>query len=177
MNEKLTLNVKFRTKDVLRYNLSVARKSVVNCIVMLIGIGSIVYVLWRLFLTNERLDVFIAHNIVFILVAVLIFSMIPGRVWKITASQMQLPAYANGVTYIFSKENLVLKIDLEREIIDWSVFIKILETRHDFRLYVNKVSAQIIPKHNLNPEQLKQLRQILKEAVGDRATLLDKKVS
>lgn len=179
MNENLALDIKFKTKDVLRYNISVARKSIVNCIVMLIGIGTLIYVFCKLLITNERLDIFLAHHIVFIVVAILIFVMIPGRVWKITLSQMQLPAYAYGVTYIFSKEAIILKIGegskAESETIDWTVFVKIIETRDDFRFYVNQVSAQIIPKHNLSKVQLNDLRQLIKEVAGDRAILLDEK--
>lgn len=179
MKENLALDIKFKTKDVLRYNISVAKKSIVNCIVMLIGIGTLIYLFWKLLITNERLDIFLAHHVVLIVVAILIFVMVPGRVWKITLSQMQLPAYAYGVTYIFSKDAIVLKIgegtNAESESIDWAVFVKIIETRYDFRFYVNQVSAQIIPKHNLTKVQLSQLRQLIKEVAGDRAILLDEK--
>lgn len=171
----MELDVKFKVQDVLRYNISVARKSIVNCIVMLIGIGTVIYFFYKICTTNERLDIFLAHHMVLLVVIVLIFVMIPGRIWKITIAQMQLPAFAYGVTYLFTKDNIVLKIGEESEAIDWKTFVKIVETNHDFRFYVNKVSAQIIPKHNLSATELRQLRQIIKAVASDRAVMQDEK--
>ena len=48
-NTLLSLDVKFKVKDVLRYNLSVARKNIVNCIVMAFGLGVLVYFFYKMF--------------------------------------------------------------------------------------------------------------------------------
>jgi len=164
----LTLDVKFKVKDVLRYNVSVAKKSKVNCVVSLFGIGVLIYFFYGLFTSGERMDIFFARHIVWLVVPILIFMMIPWKVWKITVSQMQQPAFAYGVQYIFSNENIVLDIGEASEEMKWDVFVKILETKNDFRFYVNAISAQIIPKHNMNEEQLNTLRKIIKEAAPDR---------
>lgn len=175
MNEQkdtvLSLPIKFKFKDVLRYNISVASKNIVNCIVMAIGIGVLVYFFYKMFTTGERIDVFIANHIVLCLVPVLIFVMIPWRVWKITASQMQQPAFAYGVTYTFSADHIVLDIGDASEEMTWDVFVKIVETKHDFRFYVNAISAQIIPKHNMTKEQLQVLKKIIGETASNRSQL------
>lgn len=164
-NERtLELDVKFKIKDVLRYNMSVAGKNIVNQIVLGIGALSLIYFFYRMFTTTERVDTYIAQNIIFLIVPVLIFMMIPWRVWKITVSQMQTPAFSGGVTYVFSIAHIVLDLGGESEEIPWDAFVKIVETKKDFRLYVNQVSAQIIPKHNMTQEELTELKAIMKEA-------------
>ena len=171
INTLLSLDVKFKVKDVLRYNLSVARKNIVNCIVMAFGLGVLVYFFYKMFTTGERIDIFFARHIVLLIVPLLVFLMIPWRVWKITLTQMQQPAFAYGVTYTFSKEHIVLDTGEASEEVAWDVFMKIVETKHDFRLYDNPISAQIIPKHNMNGEQLQALRNIIREVAPDRSQL------
>lgn len=160
----LSLDVKFKFKDVLRYNTSVALKNIVNDIVLGIGVAVLIFFFYKMFTTSERLDIFISRNITLLLVPILIFVLIPWRVWQITASQMQLPAFAYGVKYVFSKEHIVLDIGEASEEMPWDLFVSIVETNHDFRFYVNKISAQIIPKHNMTKEQLETLREMIKTA-------------
>lgn len=175
MNEQKTLSlpleVKFKVKDVLRYNVSVARKNLVNCLVMLLGIGVLGYFFYRMAITNERLDIFLTKNLALLIVPLLVFMMLPWRVWKITATQMQQPAFAYGVQYNFSKEGILLDIGEASDEMSWELFVKIVESKHDFRFYINKVSAQIIPKHNMDEAQIQLLRQIIREAAPERCQL------
>ncbi len=167
----LSLDVKFKVKDVLRYNLSVAGKNIVNCIVLGIGALVLIFFFYKMFTSSERVDVFIAKNVMLLIVPVLIFVMIPWRVWQITLSQMQQPAFAYGVNYTFSKENIVLDIGEASEAMPWDLFVKIVETKHDFRFYINQISAQIIPKHNMTPEQLQLLKEMIGEVAPTRSQL------
>lgn len=167
----LSLDVKFKVKDVLRYNLSVARKNIVNCIVLGLGGFVLIYFFYRMFTTPERLDVFIAKNVMLLVVPLLIFIMIPWKVWQITLSQMQQPAFAYGVNYTFSKEHILLDIGEASEEMPWDLFVKIVETKHDFRFYINNISAQIIPKHNMTAEELEVLKVMIKEAAPNRCQL------
>lgn len=167
----LSLDVKFKVKDVLRYNLSVARKNIVNCMVLGLGGFVLIYFFYRMFTTPERLDVFIAKNVMLLVVPLLIFIMIPWRVWQITLSQMQQPAFAYGVNYTFSKEHILLDIGDASEEMPWDLFVKIVETKHDFRFYINDISAQIIPKHNMTAEELDILKVMIKEAAPNRCQL------
>lgn len=167
----LSLDVKFKVKDVLRYNLSVARKNIVNCIVLGLGGFVLIYFFYRMFTTPERLDVFIAKNVMLLVVPLLIFIMIPWKVWQITLSQMQQPAFAYGVNYTFSKEHILLDIGEASEEMPWDLFVKIVETKHDFRFYINNISAQIIPKHNMTAEELEVLKVMIKEVAPNRCQL------
>lgn len=167
----LSLDVKFKIKDVLRYNMSVAMKNVVNQLVLGVGVLTVIYFFYKMAVTPERLDVFIAKNIVLLLVPILIFVMIPWRVWNITLVQMQTPAFNRGVHYCFKQESILLDIGEGSEEMPWDLFIKVVEKKHDFRFYVNNISAQIIPKHNMNGQQLEELRTIIKEAASDRSEL------
>lgn len=167
----LPLDIKFKVKDVLRYNLSVARKNIVNCIVLGLGGLVLIYFFYKMFTTPERLDVFIAKNVMLLVVPLLIFMMIPWKVWQITLAQMQQPAFAYGVNYTFSKEHILLDIGEASEEMPWDLFVKIVETKHDFRFYINNISAQIIPKHNMTAEELEILKIMIKEAAPDRCQL------
>lgn len=167
----LSLDVKFKVKDVLRYNLSVARKNIVNCMVLGLGGFVLIYFFYRMFITPERLDVFIAKNVMLLVVPLLIFIMIPWRVWQITLSQMQQPAFAYGVNYTFSKEHILLDIGDASEEMPWDLFVKVVETKHDFRFYINDISAQIIPKHNMTAEELDILKVMIKEVAPNRCQL------
>ena len=172
-NEKeLTLDVKFKVKDVLRYNMSVALKSLLNKIVMLIGILVVVYFFYKMFTAEVGWDVYISQNIIILLVPILIFALIPWRVWQVTISQMQMKHFAYGVTYVFTKESVSLDIGEEQDTVSWDAFVKVVETRHDFRLYMNAISAQIIPKHNLNKTQIEAFREIIKSAKAPEAYTL-----
>ena len=167
----LSLDIKFKVKDVLRYNLSVARKNIVNCIVLGLGGLVLIYFFYKMFTTPERLDVFVAKNVMLLVVPLLIFVMIPWKVWQITLSQMQQPAFAYGVNYTFSTEHILLDIGEASEEMSWDLFVKIIETKHDFRFYINEISAQIIPKHNMSAEELQILKAIIKEAAPNRCQL------
>ncbi|QEH68838.1 YcxB family protein [Cellulosilyticum sp. ST5] len=160
----LSLDVKFKFKDVLRYNTSVAIKNIVNDIVLGIGLAVLIFFFYKMCTTTERLDIFISKNITLLLVPILIFVLIPWRVWQVTASQMQMPAFAYGVKYVFSEKHILLDIGEASEEMSWDLFVNIVETKYDFRFYVNKVSAQIIPKHNLTDDQLSILRTMIKTA-------------
>lgn len=167
----LSLGVKFKVKDVLRYNMSVAMKNVVNELVLAVGAFSLIFFFYKMVKVGERFDVFIAKNIVFLIVPALIFMMIPWRVWKITLTQMQSPAFSGGVHYTFRTSGILLDLGEASEDMPWDAFVKIVEKKHDFRFYVNKVSAQIIPKHNMDQAQLEMLRSIIKEAAPERCEL------
>lgn len=174
MNQEkaLKLDVKFKVKDVLRYNMSVALKSVLNKILLVIGGAVIIYFLYQMFTTPVGWDVYLSKNIFILLVPILIFALIPWRVWQVTVSQMQMKQFAYGVTYTFTKDNITLDLGDDSDTVSWDVFVKVVETKHDFRLYMNTVSAQIIPKHNLNEEQTRNFREIIKLAKQPEAYIL-----
>ncbi len=155
-NEALSIDVQFKARDILRYNMSVALKNILNKLLMIIGSLVVVYFIYQMFTANEGWDV--------LLVPILIFILIPWRVWQVTLTQMQMKQFAYGVTYIFTNESVTLDIGEEQDTVSWDAFIKVVETKHDFRLYMTAISAQIIPKHNLTREEMQSLREIIKSA-------------
>lgn len=163
-NQELKLDVKFKVKDVLRYNMSVAWKNVLNKILMIVGVLVLVYFIYQMFTTSVGWDVYLSQHIIILLVPILIFALIPWRVWQVTVTQMQMKHFAYGVTYTFTKEGVTLDLGEDKDTVSWDVFVKVVETKHDFRLYMNVVSAQIIPKHNLTNEEVQQFRSIIKNA-------------
>lgn len=163
--KELTAKINFKINDVWRFNLSVAMKNIVNVITMVIGLGVFVLFFYRMFTSEVSIDVFISKNVMLLIIPILIFALIPWRVWQITLHQMQMPAFAEGVTYTFENEGVTLDTGEAREQVKWDIFASVVETKNDFRFYVNAISAQIIPKHNLSIEQQQLLKEIIKEAM------------
>ena len=174
-NRQLAVDIKFKVRDILRYNMWVALKSTVNKIMICLGIiigGVYVY---KLFNRTVALDIFIANNILLLLVPGMIFLLIPWRVWKITLSQMQMPAFAFGVKYTFTSDKIILDLGNTKDEMSWDLFIEIIETKKDLRFFVDPVRAQLIPKHNLTKEQLDLLKHIAVHACKSGICKFDKK--
>ncbi len=165
-NQSLTVDVKFKLQDILRYNMAIAWKSLANKIVCLIGIGLLIYYFYKMANRDVALDTFITQNVLYIMVPILIFVLIPWRVWKVTLTQMQVPAFAYGVTYVFTPESITLDLGEAKDEMPWTTFISIVETKKDFRFFVDGVRAQLLPKHNLNAEQLACFKKIAQEATA-----------
>ncbi|WP_054742870.1 YcxB family protein [Cellulosilyticum ruminicola] len=163
-NKELTVDVQFKVKDILRYNMSVALKNILNKILMIVGSLVIVYFIYQMSTASEGWDVYLSQHIFVLLVPILIFVLIPWRVWQVTLTQMQMKQFAYGVTYIFTNKSVTLDIGEDQDTVSWDAFIKVVETKNDFRLYMTVISAQIIPKHNLTSEEIGALREMIKEA-------------
>lgn len=165
-DEELVVNVKFKVADILRYNASVAWKSLANKIVLALGVLLVIFYIYKWVNRTVDLDVFIAQNVLFIMVPVLIFILIPWRVWKVTLGQLQIPAFAYGVTYSISKEKIAIEIEGAKEEVSWEAFIKVMETKKDFRLFADPVQAQLLPKHNFTQVQIETFKKIATEAMS-----------
>jgi hypothetical protein len=162
--EELMIDVKFKVADVLRYNMSVALKSIANKLALLIGGILFGFFIYKLFNRDIPLDLFIVQNIMLIVIPGIIFIMIPWRTWQVTLAQMQLPAFAFGVTYTFSQHKITLDVGESKEEMPWDLFIQIKETKNDFRFFVDTVRAQLIPKHNFSKEELGVFKRIAAQA-------------
>ncbi len=165
--KELLANVRFKVKDVLRYNMSIAFRSLKNKVILLAGVVLLGVYFYKLFTRTIALDLFVANNIILLLVPVMIFLLIPWRVWKITLMQMQTPAFAGGVIYTFLLDKIILDVGTMKDEIKWDLFVRIVETKKDLRFFVDEVQAQLIPKHNLTPKQLKCLKDIAKKATQE----------
>lgn len=166
-DQELTVYVSFKIRDVLRYNMWVMFRSIVNKVVLLIGVVLIGIFIYNISNREISLDLFIAQNIMLLFIPVMIFLLIPWRVWKITISQMQIPAFAFGVTYTFLSDKIILDTGEVKDEIAWDTFIKITETKNDFRFFVDAIRAQLIPKHNLTKEEIILFKSIAVKAAKE----------
>lgn len=163
-NEQLAIDVKLQIKDVLRYNMYIAYKSWFSKIVLVVGVLLCGWMLYRVSITTQRLDIFISENILMIMLAIFILIATPLKVWRITAAQMQSPIFSGVSHYGFSKEGIYIRINELEDTVQWETYSYIQETKKDFRFFVDKVQAQIIPKHNMTKEQVEVLRKLIREA-------------
>ncbi len=166
MNETktLALDVKFQIKDIWRYNMYIGYRSVLSRLIVIAGLTLVAWLIYSGINREVTLDVFLSQNILYIMIAVLLLVTKIWRIWTITAMQMQSPIFAGKTQYIFSAESIYMKVNELEDTVSWETYAKIVETKHDFRLFVDEVQAQIIPKHNMTKEQMEQFKTIIKAA-------------
>lgn len=159
------IDVKLKVSDVWRYNLHIAYKSWFSKLVLVAGVALLGWIVYKFFNRGTMpWDIFISQNIIFIMLPVFILIATPWKVWNITASQMQSPIFANGAKYIFYPDKIYIKAGELQDEVPWETYIRIIETSKDFRLFVDKVQAQIIPKHSMTEQQIAALKELIKEA-------------
>lgn len=160
----IDIEVKLKVADVLRYNMHIAYKSVFSKFIVLIGVGLLGLLAYKFMTRIDPIDLFISQNILFIMLPIFILVATPWKVWNITASQMQSPIFANGTKYIFYSDKIYIKVGELEDEVPWTTYVRIVETGKDFRFFVDKVQAQIVPKHNMTDKQINELRELIKEA-------------
>lgn len=163
-HEYVDINTKLKISDVLRYNMHIAYRSVFNKLIFLIGIGLVGYMVYKFMTRTTPVDLFISQNILFIMLPIFILIATPWKVWNITASQMQSPIFSEGAKYIFYPDKIYIKAGELEDEVPWATYIRIVETKKDFRFFVDKVQAQIIPKHNMTSGQITRLKELIKAA-------------
>ncbi|ONI40406.1 hypothetical protein AN639_12775 [Candidatus Epulonipiscium fishelsonii] len=164
MEDILEVKVKLKVSDVFRYNMYVGYRGLLNKIFLFIGFILAGYVVYKFGIRQVSIGVFASQNIVWIILSVFMLIGKPLKIWKITAIQMQSPIFASTSIYIFQKEHIYIELADLKDTVPWETYSKIIETKKDFRLFVNPVQAQIIPKHVMNNEQIDKLREIIKQA-------------
>ncbi|MGL4361795.1 MAG: YcxB family protein [Cellulosilyticaceae bacterium] len=162
--KQVKVDVRLHVKDVYRYNMYVAYQSKISKGILSVGVILGIWMLYSMITTEQRLDLFLSENIIWIVAAGFALVATPLKVWGITAQQMQSPIFSGTSNYIFQKENITLKVNDMEDIVPWETYQMIVETKNDFRFFVDKVQAQIIPKHNMTAETIQELREIIREA-------------
>ena len=165
--KELKLDVKMKVSDVWRYNVWVAYRTVFSKVLVAIGFGILGWFLYKLATNTGRLDLFFADNIIWLILIFFILLAKPFKIWNITATQMQSPVFSGTTNYVFSKENIYLKVGELEDTVSWDTYIRIIETKKDFRFFVDAVQAQIIPKHNMSKEQIQALKTLIKETKSE----------
>ncbi|OON96934.1 MAG: hypothetical protein ATN32_05975 [Candidatus Epulonipiscium fishelsonii] len=162
--DQLEVKVKLKVADVFRYNMYIGYRGLLNKIFLAIGFVLAGYIIYKFGIRQTSVAVFASQNIVWIVLSVFMLIGKPLKIWKITAIQMQLPVFSGISTYIFKKESIYIEVGDLKDTVPWETYSKIIETKKDFRLFVNHVQAQIIPKHLMNSDQINKLREIIKQA-------------
>ena len=162
--ESLDIKVQLRIKDVLRYNMFVAYRSWVSKLILCVGIGVWIWLIYKIVTSPLRFDIFLSHNIMFIMLGIFIVLATPMKVWRITATQMQSPIFSGVSEYCFSEASIFIRINELEDTVSWNTYSFIRETKHDFRFFVDPVQAQIIPKHCMTAEEMCMLRALIKDA-------------
>lgn len=172
--KSVAVEVKLKLKDVLRYNMFVAYRSVFSKVMTGVGVALLVYFFYKLANRTVTLDLFIATNFLWIMLPVLLLVVKPWKVWTITATQMQSPIFSGTSKYCFSQEGISLKVGDLEDTVPWETYIKIVETKNDFRFFVDQVQAQIIPKHNMTQDQIAGLKVVIKASNPESIYVLKK---
>lgn len=159
---ELAVKVKMKISDVLRYNLWVGYRTLFSKILVIVGLGIVAWLGYKFTQNAGRIDLFFADNIIWIILAVFILIGKPFKIWNITASQMQSPVFSGTTEYVFSKEDIYLKVGELEDTVSWDTYIRIVETGKDFRFFVDPVQAQILPKHNMDQATIAKLRACIK---------------
>lgn len=168
MNQSLEITSKIRFKDALRYNFYVAYSTTINRIFCVLSIISMVMFIYNMAQGVVSLDQRVTQSFPLLVAPFIFFIMIPIRVWKATGELINSEVLKDEVKYIFTNEKVVLNTSKGEADIQWDQYVRIVETKWDFRLFMDKVQAQIIPKYSLNQNEIKNLRNIIESAVDKR---------
>lgn len=168
MEKSLKIKTKLRFRDGLRYNLYVAYNTTLNYIFLVLSIVSLGMFIYNMIKSNASLDVRFAQSFMLLIPPFIFFVTIPVKVWKATVALIENRVLKDEVVYIFSKDKIILETSQGEAEVTWDSYVRIVETKYDLRLFMDKVQAQIIPKYSLEHTEIQGLRMIIKEAVNPK---------
>ncbi|HHX62983.1 MAG TPA: YcxB family protein [Epulopiscium sp.] len=168
MEKSLQIKTKLRFRDGLRYNLYVAYNTTLNYIFFVLSIVSLGMFMYNMINSAASLDVRFTQSFMLLIPPFIFFVTIPVKVWKATVALLENPILKDEVVYIFTKEAIILKTSQGEADVKWESYVRIVETKQDFRLFMDKVQAQIIPKYSLDKMEIQDLRSILKAVVDSK---------
>lgn len=172
MDKSLRIKTKLRFRDGLRYNMYVAYNTTLNYIFLVLSIISLGMFIYNMVNSSATLDVRFAQSFMLLIPPFIFFVTIPVKVWKATVALLDNPVLKDEVIYGLSKEKIILETSQGEADVEWDNYIRIIETKYDIRLFMDKVQAQIIPKYALDQEELNKLRSIIKESVNPKTVQL-----
>ena len=174
MEKSLKIKTKLRFRDGLRYNLYVAYNTTLNYIFFVLSVVSLGMFIYNMVKSSASLDVRFAQSFMLLIPPFIFFVTIPVKVWKATVALLENPILKDEVVYILSKEKIIFETSQGEADVAWDSYVRIVETKHDVRLFMDKVQAQIIPKYALDQIEIQELRSIIKEAAGSTTIKLKK---
>lgn len=168
MKNTLEIKTKLRFRDAFRYNLHIAFNSIVNYIFLIIGIISLGMFINNMVTLDTTMDVRFSQSFILLIPPFLFFVNVPVKVWKATTALLSNPILKEEVIYIFSAEKIAFQTSQGEDDITWDYYMRIVETNKDFRLFMDKAQAQIIPKYALDDQEIGQLRAIIRQAADPK---------
>ena len=172
MERSLEIKTKLRFKDTLKYQAYIAFKSIGNIIFLNLSLISLGMFIYKMINGQDTLDVRFTQAFILLIPPFLFAINVPLRVWKETKSLLEKSVLKDEVIYIFSQDKITLKTTEAEADVKWDNYIRIVETSYDFRLFIDKVQAQIVPKYSLSTEEIKELRSIIKSATSSQTLKL-----
>ena len=172
MENSLRIKTKLRFRDGLRYNLYVAYNTTLNYIFLVLSIVSLGMFIYNMIQSDASIDVRFAQSFMLLIPPFIFFVTIPVKVWKATVALLQNPVLKDEVVYIFSQEKIIFETSQGEADVAWDSYMRIVETKHDFRLFMDKVQAQIIPKYALDQIEIQELHSIIQSAVDPKIVKL-----
>ena len=168
MNKPLEIKTKMRFRDALRYHLYVAYSTTVNRIFAVLSFASLGMFIYSMISGDATMDVRFAKSFALLIPPFIFFVVIPVKVWKATAALLDSQLLKEEAIYIFNLEKVTLKTSQGEADIQWDEYVKIIETRHDIRFFMDKIQAQIIPKYCLTQQQKQALCEIIAQAADPK---------
>lgn len=105
----------------------------------------------------ETQDLWI-YNIILLLFILFTFYRIYFRTKKAFLSNTRIQ---ENHTYIFSEENIKIKGETFESIFEWKSLYQVKEVKDWFLLYQSSQTMNLVPKKDLTPPQIKELRQLI----------------
>jgi hypothetical protein len=103
----------------------------------------------------------------------LMFVIVPVATWvKVVVALHNTPAAQGPTKYMVGEDGVCIANGLTRTEMKWPTFLKVAETGRFFLFYISPQLARFLPKRALpDPDDLHELRQILRANLGDKAYL------
>ena len=172
MDQRLEIKIKMRFRDAFRYNTYVAYRSAATRIFVGLSLLSMGLFIYNMINGAGRMDENFAQSFALLIPPFIFFILIPTRVWKATGALLGSQILKDEATYLFDQEKITLRTSQGEADIQWDSYVRIAETRHDFRFFMDQVKAQIIPKYSLTQEEIQKLKTIIKASADSKVVKL-----
>lgn len=172
MEQSVKIKTKLRFRDGLRYNMYIAYNTRMNYIFFVLSIISLGMFIYNMVTSAKTFDVRFAQSFMLLIPPFIFFVTIPVKVWKATVALLDNPVLKDEVVYILGQEKITLETSQGEADVTWDHYKRIVETKHDVRLFMDKVQAQIIPKYSLSQQEIQDLRHVIRGSADPKIVKL-----
>lgn len=170
MPDIVQVTVKTKTMDLFRFMLFHAYSKISGMVTLIFSIVSLVMLPISIFLWRDNFV-----TIAFALVVIIYLILTPLNMLSQSKRQvLSNPVFKNPITYHISEEVFEVQQYTGTVRLYWNQILRIKITPFDYLFYVNKEQAFVMPKSNVDVDEVKVLVGILdkvKEEVGKRVPI------